>query len=150
MKIDSESGSIVFAKGTIGAGMRRADFLKSSLGPISKQRVMGDNWTHHDFEPETGIHCSASFDDGRLDHVFILIDHPSEKVDQPAEALELERKSLHDAWLLKELGPPPYEYLWGKIVSEYDNRGCASEIIIRYGDRTEPPRWWQEHQPPEP
>jgi hypothetical protein len=149
MKIDSTNGSIVFANGTLIAGQLREDFLKSSLGPISKQRVMGGKWTHQDLEPESGIHCSASFDDGRLDHVFILMDHPSEDVDQPAEALELRRKTLHDAWLLKELGPPPYEYAWGRIVSDYDNRGCVSEIIIHYGDRTEPRRWWQEHQPPE-
>jgi hypothetical protein len=149
MKIDTTNGSIVFAKGTIRAGQLRQDFLKSSLGQISKQRVMSANWTHEDLEPETGIHCSASFDDDRLDHVFILMDHPSNKTDQPAEALELERKSLHDAWLLKELGPPPYEYAWGKVVSDYDNRGCVSEIIIRYGNRTEPRRWWQVHQPPQ-
>ncbi len=149
MKIDSADGSIVFAKGTISAGLSREDFLKSSLGPISKQRVMGGNWTHQDLEPESGIYCSVSFDDDRLDHVFILMEHPSDEVDEQAEALELKRKSLHDAWLLKELGPPPYEYTWGRIASEYDNRGCVSEIIISYGVRTEPPRWWQERQPPE-
>jgi hypothetical protein len=74
MKIDTTNGSIVFAKGTIRAGQLRQDFLKSSLGQISKQRVMSANWTHEDLEPETGIHCSASFDDDRLDHVFILME----------------------------------------------------------------------------
>jgi hypothetical protein len=148
MKIDSENGSIVFTKGTVSDGLRREDFLKSALGQISKQRVMGGNWTHQDLEPEKGIHCSVSFDADRLDHVFILMDYHSDESNQPAEALELKRKSLHDAWLLKELGPPPYEYPWGRIDSEYDNRGCVSEITIRYGDRTEPLRWWQQHRPP--
>ncbi|MEX2148634.1 MAG: hypothetical protein WD793_00325 [Steroidobacteraceae bacterium] len=148
MKIDVTNGSIVFAKGTISAGQLRPDFLRSSLGQISNQRVMGGNWTHQDLEPEKGIHCSASFDDDRLDHVFILMNHPSDEADKLNEAIELERKALHDAWLLKELGPPPYEYAWGKVVSDYDNRGCVSEIIIRYGSLMEPRQWWQEQQSP--
>jgi hypothetical protein len=128
----------MFAEGAISAGQHRKDFLKSRLGEISTRRIMGGAWTHHDFQAEAGIHCSASFDGDRLDHVFILMDVPGRETDQPTESLELQRKSLHDAWLLKELGPPPYEYEWGKVVSDYDDRGCVSEILLRYGKQPEP------------
>lgn len=50
------------------------------------------------------------------------------------EAHELERKSLHDAWLLREIGKPPYIYPWGSISSEYDAKGCVSEIIVTYAE----------------
>lgn len=50
------------------------------------------------------------------------------------EAHELERKALHDAWLLRELGNPPYDYPWGSIASEYDAKVCVSEIIVTYAE----------------
>ena len=48
------------------------------------------------------------------------------------EKNELARKELHDEWLLRELGPPPYRYEWGNLSSEYDPKGCVSDIIVAY------------------
>ena len=41
-------------------------------------------------------------------------------------------KALHDAWLLREIGKAPYDYAWGSVASEYDAKGCVSEIIVTY------------------
>lgn len=49
-----------------------------------------------------------------------------------SEDNELERKSKHDKWLRKVLGPPPYRYDWGEITSNYDPRSGSSMITIRY------------------
>jgi hypothetical protein len=46
--------------------------------------------------------------------------------------LELERKAKHDQWLREELGEPPYRYDWGRVASEFDPKGLASEIIVVY------------------
>ena len=40
---------------------------------------------------------------------------------------------MHDAWLRRELGAPPYKFAWGTVASELDEKGVASEIIVAYG-----------------
>jgi hypothetical protein len=47
---------------------------------------------------------------------------------------ELERKELHDDWLRAAMGEPPYVYPWGRIESDYDSKGCASSVIMTYGE----------------
>jgi hypothetical protein len=45
---------------------------------------------------------------------------------------ELLRKREHEEWLLEAIGQPPYKYHWGRVASEFDPKGLASEIIIVY------------------
>lgn len=58
---------------------------------------------------------------------------PADVSEAWTEELELKRKRVHDHWLKEEFGSGPYEYPWGHIASEFDQRGCASEIIVVYG-----------------
>jgi len=67
-----------------------------------------------------------------MDRVFVLMSIPSDKGNEWTEQLELTRKAKHDSWLRAELGEPPYDYAWGNVTSDYDPRGCASEIIVSY------------------
>lgn len=41
-------------------------------------------------------------------------------------------KCMNDAWLLQELGDPPYEYTWGTIKSVFDLKEASSHIVIDY------------------
>jgi hypothetical protein len=59
---------------------------------------------------------------------------PTDETDEWTMENELKRKVQHDAWLHAELGMPPYEYAWGKIDSEFDAKGCVSEIIVTYAE----------------
>lgn len=49
-----------------------------------------------------------------------------------SEDEELKRKDLHDNWLEKNIGMPPYKYAWGEISSNYDPRSGSSMITIKY------------------
>lgn len=89
-------------------------------------------WTHYDIRPEPGIAATLLYDGDRLDRVFLMMDTASDRADQWNEAIELERKRVHDDWLRDALGNPPYEFEWGRIASQYDPRSCASDIIVLY------------------
>jgi len=64
-----------------------------------------------------------------------MMDTPSDRPDQWSEQVELERKRDHDVWLRRELGEAPNRYDWGRVVSDYDARSCASNIIVYYRRR---------------
>ncbi len=57
---------------------------------------------------------------------------PSDKSEEWKIEFEFERKEKHDIWLLAELGAPPYTYDWGSVTSDFDAKGCASDIIVTY------------------
>lgn len=134
MKIDVSNGSIAFYSGTLGPQMDRAAFLSSPIGAASKCILENAGYVHLNFHPESGVHATALFKDDRLDRLFVLMAIPSDDVNEWTEARELERLTVHDTWLRQELGKPPYDYPWGRIVSEYDAKGCESEIILLYGN----------------
>jgi hypothetical protein len=45
---------------------------------------------------------------------------------------ELRRKENHDAFLREQLGPPPYNFSWGRVVSVIDSHDSSARISIRY------------------
>lgn len=132
MKIDVSDGSIAFSSGTIGPQMHRAAFLSSPIGIASECILENAGYVQLQFQPEPGVQMNALFKDDRLDRLFVLMKMPSDDLNAWTEAHELERKAVHDRWLREELGKPPYDYPWGRIVSEYDAKGCESEIILLY------------------
>lgn len=93
------------------------------------------DWTHYDIQPEPGIAATLLYEGNRLDRVILMMDTPSDRADHWSEQIELERKRNHDDWLRRELGEAPNEYDWGHVVSEYDARSCASNIIVFYRRR---------------
>jgi hypothetical protein len=132
MRINNTDGVVSFSSGSIGAAGDRADFLKSSLGQtVKSEKVRGTRYQYV-FDPEPGISATAFFDGERLNRVFLMMSVPSDAECRWTEALELERKAKHDHWLAQELGNAPYLYNWGSITSDFDPRGCSSEIIIVY------------------
>lgn len=132
MKIDVINGSVTFASGTIGPRMDRTAFLNSTVGAAAAKVIENADYIHLHFHPEPGVHASALFKEDRLQRLFVLMIMPTDDASAWTEAHELERMVVHDDWLRRELGSPPYEYAWGSVVSEYDAKGCESEIILTY------------------
>lgn len=132
MKINVVDGSISFENGMVQRHQNRVQFLGTHLGQASKESLVNEDWRHHDFEPESGLSGTIFFKGDRMDRVFLLMSIPSDAKGTWSEELELERKAKHDSWLRTELGEPPYEYAWGTVTSDYDPRGCVSEIIVTY------------------
>ena len=43
---------------------------------------------------------------------------------------EQTKKRMHDNFLLEQLGPPPYQFPWGRVVSVFDSRNQEAYIKI--------------------
>lgn len=134
MKIQIVDGSVTFSDSTIIRHMDRQAFLQSRIGKSSKEVVVNGPWVTYNFIPEAGFACNATFKDDRLRQVFLLMRMPTDDTSQWTAELEQERKLKQDEWLRAELGAPPYQYPWGSVTSEFDPRGCVSDIIVSYAE----------------
>jgi hypothetical protein len=132
MKIGIFDGSIAFARGTISRNQDRERFLASDLARDARQELVNVEWWHLTIKPEAGIVATLIYHGNRLHMVLVLMEIPADSTGEWTRELELERKRLHDEWLRRELGKPPYRYAWGVVASELDEKGVVSEIIIRY------------------
>ncbi len=133
MRIVIFDGSIEFENGAIRRKETRAGFLATSLGREAKQELVNEKWWHVTVKPEPGIVATLVFHVDELQTVLIAMEIPTDKTGEWTRELELQRKSVHDTWLRRELGKPPYRFAWGMVASELDEKGVASEIIIAYG-----------------
>ncbi len=132
MKIGVFDGSLSFSMGTIQRNQDRQSFLRTPIGITAKERLVNEDWRHVSIRPEPGIASTLIYKGDLLHQVLVLMEIPSDNTDEWTAERELERKAVHDTWLRTELGVPPYEYQWGRIASEFDPRGCVSEIIVSY------------------
>jgi hypothetical protein len=132
MKVHVQTGRVEFAGGSIERGMSRDGFLASGLGRKAQVFVENEPYMTYRIRPEPGVTVTLSFNGPTLESVGWLFDLPPDKERHWTEELEQERKRLHDEWLARELGEPPYRYPWGNLTSEYDSKGCASDIILNY------------------
>jgi hypothetical protein len=132
MKVHLHTGRVEFDEGSVEPRLSREAFLTSSLGRQAEVFVENEPYITYRIHPERGVTATVSFKGSRLESVGWLFDLPPEKEKDWTEELELDRKRLHDEWLVRELGDPPYQYPWGELTSEYDSKGCASDIILNY------------------
>lgn len=132
MRISTKDGTIQFAAGKIDPGQQRDAFLATPLGRTAILSLQNANWTNYRVRPESGIVATLLYDGAQLDRVFMLMEIPADESEAWTEDLELKRKQVHDQWLTMELGSGPYDYSWGRIASEFDQRDCESEIIVVY------------------
>jgi hypothetical protein len=132
MKVHTGTGRVEFERGAIDPGIDRRTFLRSALGRDAE--VFLDNEPHvtYRIRPEPGVTATLYFEGPILRSLSWLFDLPAEQEDDWSEALELRRKKLHDDWLRQQLGAEPYRYGWGELLSEYDSKGCVSDIILNY------------------
>jgi len=132
MNIRLTDGVVLFDAGSIGPHCTRSQFLSSSFGVASDVLVKNEPHITYRFRPENGIVATVSFVGDRLLDVAWILELPPDKEREWSVDLEQDRKKLHDEWLERLLGRPPYEYDWGTITSSYDSKGCHSDIILRY------------------
>lgn len=132
MKIHASNGSIEFARGSVSGMTERAAFLASPLGHAAKVVVENGPYVTYRFAPEAGIGATLLFKGEQLENLAWAFQTPDESDGAWSEDSEMQRQRLHDAWLLRELGKPPYRFDWGEIVSEYDAKAVSSAIIVAY------------------
>lgn len=132
MKIHIQTGALEFEHGSITRDMDRQAFLTSALGKTAEVFVDNEPYVTYRIHPERDIVATVSFHGPRLTGVSWLFELSESKEKEWTESLELERRQVHDEWLLRELGKPPYRYSWGELSSDFDPRGCVSDIILNY------------------
>lgn len=132
MKIGTFDGTIAFARGNIMRRAGRLQFLESPIGQAARESLVNEGWRHYEINPEEGVAGTVIFKGDQIDRVFLAMSMPSDKSQEWTVELELERKVIHDQWLREHLGKSPYDYAWGRVVSEFDPKGLASEIIVQY------------------
>lgn len=132
MKIDTSTGTIAFSMGTIGHSLDKARFLESNIGRASRESLVTANWSHYEIDPEEGWAGTVLFEGDAIDRVFLSMKPKSEGSESWTVERELEKKAAHDNWLREALGQPPFDYPWGRVVSDFDPKGLTSEIIIVY------------------
>jgi hypothetical protein len=134
MKIDVSNGSIAFKSGEIQRAVDRASLLSSAIGKDATEELVNarEDWWHISIDPDVEVGAILIFRGEQLHQVFLSMKLQSDDRQQWSTARELERKAKHDAWLQSTLGPPPYIFPWGTIASEFDAKGCASDIIVTY------------------
>ena len=139
MHINIADGTVSFDAGSIGPHLGRSEFLRTPVGEGGKSTLVNDGWINVDIRPEASVIGTVLFENDRMNRIFLSLHMPSDDAGEWTVERELERKSKHDEWLRGELGKPPYRFAWGEIVSDFDPRGCASEIIISYASGSRPP-----------
>lgn len=132
MKIRTSDGTVVFAIGDVSRNTSKASFLASALGRGAETAVENAPYVTYRIRPEPGIGATLLFEGQELRNVGWAIVMPGEDDGDWSVESEMRRKSLHDDWLQKELGEPPYRFSWGEIVSEFDAKGVSSAIIVVY------------------
>jgi hypothetical protein len=132
VKLHLDDGVVEFSQGTVGPQTTRREFLHSKLGDGAEIFVDNEPFMTWRIRPEPGVTATLTFEGQRLHTVAWLFTLGADKENDWTEALELERKRIHDDWLVSALGQPPYRYDWGVVESAYDARGCASDIIVAY------------------
>lgn len=132
MNIDTRTGTLAFSLGTISRSLDKASFLKSPIGRAARESLVSANWSHYEFDPEDGWLGTLIFDGNAIDRVFLSMKFQPDDPESWTVERELDRKAAHDDWLHEAIGQPPYSYPWGRVVSDFDPKGLASEIIIVY------------------
>lgn len=133
MQISAADGSVDFRGGTLRAVTEKTGFLSSPLGAASRCISANGPYETFGFVPEPGIMATVDFKDGRLLNLSITFDMADDAPEKRSMQHELERKRIHDDFLRRELGEPPYRYAWGRVVSEFYHQHCGSEITVAYG-----------------
>ena len=137
MRIDAGNGCVTFEGGAVAADMTRTSFLDSPLGRVAQRWSANGEFESYRLVPEDGTIATVDFEGEILRMVSVVFEMPGEPQEGPTMEWEMKRKDRHDAWLGANLGAPPYEYAWGKVVSEFYHQHCASELSVVYA---QPPR----------
>lgn len=107
-------------------------FLHTPLGRAATPRLKNPPWqtffVRAAIADGTKVTLSLYFRAGKLKQI-----HMRQAVGP--EIPEDDVKVLHDAWLKRTYGDPPWDdEPWGSIYSEYDRRADESSITITYGE----------------
>jgi len=122
----------------VGPELTRGEFLASSLGDDAQPVIEHEEWSSFQasiFIAHEPFVLTLYFKGQTLAEAHLCLKTGESGWNSWSEDVETRRKALHDEYLSQWFGSPPYQYRWGEVVSVYDERSGASEIIARYVSR---------------
>lgn len=138
--IDARTGNVTFDQPptVIGPSLTRDQFLASSLAAEATTHVRNEpyhSWQLKGTFRSAGrdLHVVLWFCGQRLIEISLMDSDPRFGASWAEHSLEKEmaRKASHDAWLARCLAAQR-DFTWGRVWSDYDERGGFSDIRVRY------------------
>lgn len=141
---DKIKGKLIINNVNIGLKFTKEDFLSSNLKDevISKDEVVSNDGavhTNYYLKPqpigEDQFIVRIYFDpDGKLSELLLSItsDGKTPSWENWSKEQQLLTKKKNDIWLYKTIGPPPYKFDWGRIISVFDSLSGSSHIRVLY------------------
>lgn len=152
--ISKRNGSIILQEKNIviSPSLKKEEFLASPLFASLREDSYQHKNLHSNYRlsPQTinkeNLNIRLYFDPEEklvMIEMGILVDGVMPSWSDWTLEKELEKKTLHDKWLIDTLGEVPHRrnpdtkavtfaYHWGSICSGYDPRSASSSIVIRY------------------
>jgi hypothetical protein len=130
--IDKRNGALLLANGvTLGPSLTVPQWQATPLGQASRPLVKNPPWESFRLRATCadGTPCGLVlyFHQGWLQQIQL-----GHLVDPAVDEREVLR--MHDRWLRRMLGEPPYAYPWGSVTSSYDPRSDSSSVVVTYGE----------------
>jgi hypothetical protein len=136
VNIDAASGTlrIISCGWSFAPGLRLAEFQASEAGKSAQQISKISN--HYQIRVnDEGWLCGLVLMFGAESIQGILLGFSETEMTWAdwKKDKEERRKKVHDNFLRAQLGPPPYLYPWGRVVSALDPHDSTARIVIHYG-----------------
>lgn len=136
--IDTDSGALVAAEGTITASSTKTQFLMSPLFDMGGWTNERDGWyaagsIRLNLSGEE-FGASVLFRHEQVHSIGLWIEDPQYGTswNDYTEEKELARKARHETWLNANVPDWRQEFRWGAIWSGFDTKGGFSSILIQY------------------
>ena len=137
VRIDHISGELAVGEQKLGPGLVEEDFLVSDLGLAAKgirrsgSRHYYETWQQISPEQEIGLTLGFS-PCGPLQRISAQFMKLGIRGSAWSKAREDEIKCFHDKWLREQLGDPPHQFRWGKVLSILEPHWYSANIVIDY------------------
>lgn len=136
MMLDTASGKFHIGQLTLGASLKESDFLASEFGTSAKG-VRHSELNYYEIwkqvSPQLEIGLTLGFvPNGRLQRISAQLIKPGIRGSEWSKAKEDGIKQFHDKWLKEQLGEPPYQYAWGRVMSIIEPHWYSANITIDY------------------
>ena len=138
VKITQNGEILIDGVVVIKPGMSEEEFTKSLYG--SKAELFLTNEGYSDYQltvehpDDLGVAMILIFKEDTIESVEFnpLWEGSPRSWSEWSLETEMEIKRKNDLFLKENLGEPPYQYSWGRVVSVFDKRDQASDIIVTY------------------
>lgn len=122
VRLDRETGELVVTGQNLSPRLGEANFLRSELGLTAKKIQRSAPVNHYGLwrqvSPESEVGLTLTFaPNGPLQRISIQFVTLGLRGSQWSKTKMDEIKTFHDQWLVEQLGAPPYQFAWGKVLS---------------------------------